>query len=156
MPSVEMSRESRNVDGVKLRHAVAADIDAVLAFWKASAEDTNREDDRVAVERLLARDPEALILAVAGTEIVGSVIAGWDGWRTHLYRVAVREDWRRCGISRALMAGAEQRFATAGSRRADAMVLEDNAQGQAAWRALGYAPQHEWRRWVKRLARQAS
>ncbi|MGB8650078.1 MAG: GNAT family N-acetyltransferase [Mycobacteriales bacterium] len=103
----------------------------------------------------MTRDPEALLLAVVGTEIVGSVIAGWDGWRTHLYRVAVREDWRRRGISRALMARAEERFAAAGSRRADAMVLEDNRQGQAAWGALGYAPEHEWRRWVKRLAVQA-
>jgi len=156
MLPVEMSRDSRNLASVKLRPAVAADIDAVLAFWKTSAEDTNREDDRRAVERLLTRDPEALLLAVAGTEIIGSVIAGWDGWRTHLYRVAVREDWRRCGISRALMARAEQRFAAAGSRRADAMVLEDNGQGQAAWGALGYAPQHEWRRWVKRLTGHAS
>jgi len=155
MPCVEMSGDSRNLEHVQLRHGVAADIEAVLAFWKASAEDTNREDDRGAVERLLVRDPDALILAVKGTEIIGSVIAGWDGWRTHLYRVAVREDWRRCGVSRALVATAEQRFAAAGSRRADAMVLEDNEAGQAAWRALGYAPQDEWRRWVKRLADQA-
>lgn len=76
MLPVKLSREFRNLDGVKLRPAVAADIDAVLAFWKASAEDTNREDDRRAVERLLTRDPEALLLAVAGTEIIGSVIAG--------------------------------------------------------------------------------
>jgi len=152
---VETSKEPRDLDVLVLRPAAVADIDAVLAFWKASAEDTNREDDRGAVERLLARDPEALVLAVAGAEIVGSVIAGWDGWRTHLYRVAVREDWRRRGVSRALMARAEQRFSSAGSRRADAMVLEGNRQGQAAWRALGYAPQQEWRRWVKRLPGQA-
>ena len=151
MLPVETSKEFRNLDYLELRPAVAADIDAVLAFWKTSAEDTNRADDRDAVERLLVRDPEALLLAVADSEIVGSVIAGWDGWRSHLYRVAVREDWRRRGVSRALMARAEQRFATTGSPRADAMVLEENGQGQAAWRALGYAPQHEWRRWVKRL-----
>lgn len=35
------------------------------------------------------------------------------------------------------MARAEQRFAAAGSRRADAMVLEDNGQGQAAWGRWG-------------------
>lgn len=155
MLHVEKSKESRNLDSVKLRPAGAADIDAVLAFWKTSAEDTNREDDRGAVERLLTRDPEALLLAVTGTEIIGTVIAGWDGWRTHLYRVAVREEWRRRGISRALMTRAEERFVAAGSRRADAMVLEDNGQGQAAWGALGYTPQHEWRRWVKRLAGKA-
>ena len=134
------------------RTATAADIDAVLEFWRSSAEDTDRHDDRPSLQRLLDRDPDALLLAVVGKDIIGTVIAGWDGWRCHLYRVAVRSDWRRRGVVRALMAEAEQRFRDAGGRRADAMVLEDNELGQIAWRALGYAPQPHWRRWVKPLA----
>lgn len=59
-----------------LRTAVVDDIDSLLAFWRASAEATDGEDDRPSVERLLARDPEAVILAVEGGVIVGSVIAG--------------------------------------------------------------------------------
>lgn len=134
-----------------LRPATRNDVDAVLAFWKSSAEDTGRNDDHVAVERLLERDPQALLLAVDDSGIIGSVIAGWDGWRCHLYRVAVREDWRRRGVARALIAHAEHRFADVGSRRVDAMVLQDNSLGRSAWKALGYTPQHEWRRWVKRI-----
>ena len=138
-------------DDVTHRPATVADIDAILDFWRSSAEDTDRHDDRPSLERLLQRDQDALLLAVAGDEIVGSVIAGWDGWRCHLYRVAVRPDWRRQGVVRGLMAVAEQRFRDAGGRRADAMVLEDNTLGHTAWRALGYAPQPQWRRWVKPL-----
>jgi ribosomal protein S18 acetylase RimI-like enzyme len=138
-------------DNVTHRAAVEADIDAILDFWRSSAEDTDRDDDRPSLARLLQRDPDALLLAVVGDEIIGSVIAGWDGWRCHFYRVAVRSDWRRQGVVRGLMATAEQRFRDAGGRRADAMVLEDNALGQTAWRALGYAPQPQWRRWVKPL-----
>lgn len=82
---------------------------------------------------------------------MGSVIAGWDGWRCHLYRIAVHEDLRQQGIARVLVAQAEARFAEHGSCRVDAMVLEDNPLGQAAWAALGYSPQREWRRWVKAL-----
>jgi ribosomal protein S18 acetylase RimI-like enzyme len=134
-----------------LRTAVVADIDRLLAFWRVSAEGTDRADDRPSVERLLARDPEALILAVEGDNIVGSVIAGWDGWRCHLYRIGVREDRRQRGIARSLVAAAERRFAAQGARRVDAMVLEDNGLGQSAWTALGYVPQQAWRRWVRRL-----
>ena len=43
-----------------VRPAVAADVDAVLAFWRAAAEDTNRSDTREGVQALLARDPEGL------------------------------------------------------------------------------------------------
>src|SRR5690349_21003112 len=123
-------KTGRVADNVKHRAAVDADIEAILDFWRSSAEDTDRNDDRPSLARLLHRDPDALLLAVVGDEIIGSVIAGWDGWRCHLYRVAVRSDWRRQGVVRGLMATAEQRFREAGGRRADAMVLEDNALGQ--------------------------
>ena len=147
-----LPRKNRRVANIVMhRTATAADIDAILEFWRSSAEDTDRNDDRPSLEQLLRRDPEALLLAVANDEIIGSVIAGWDGWRCHLYRVAVRPDWRRQGVVRELVASAEQRFRDAGGRRADAMVLEGNELGQVAWRALGYAPQPQWRRWVKPL-----
>lgn len=134
-----------------VRPAVAADVDAVLAFWRAAAEDTNRSDTREGVLALLARDPEGLILVEDTTGIAGSLIAGWDGWRFHLYRLAVRPERRRQGIGRALLDAAEQRFAALGARRVDAMVLADNDLGQRAWVAAGYEPQPELSRWVKFL-----
>jgi hypothetical protein len=32
------------------------------------------------------------------------------------------------------------------------MVLADNELGQSLWRATGYEPQENWRRWVKPLS----
>ncbi|MCX4593644.1 GNAT family N-acetyltransferase [Streptomyces sp. NBC_01549] len=136
---------------LRIRAAMPEDLDTVLAFWKVAAEGTSISDDRDGVERLLARDPEALILAETGGELVGTVIAGFDGWRCHLYRLAVHPERRRLGIGSALLAAAEERFVRLGGRRADAMVLRRNETGQHAWRAAGYAPQEQWRRWVKPL-----
>jgi ribosomal protein S18 acetylase RimI-like enzyme len=136
---------------VVLRAAEAADIPAVLDFWKIAAEDTNRADSAPALERLLERDPSALILADEDGRIVGSLIAGWDGWRCHLYRFAVHPQRRRRGIGRTLLAHAERRFADSGAARADAMVLDDNDSVHPVWSAAGYAPQPEWSRWVKSL-----
>ncbi|MEW2050018.1 GNAT family N-acetyltransferase [Streptomyces sp. NBC_00377] len=128
------------------------DLDRVLAFWKTSAEGTSISDDRSGVERLVARDPEALILAEQGGELVGTVIAGFDGWRCHLYRLAVHPEHRRRGIGSALLAAAEERFVRLGGRRGDAMVLTRNETAHHAWRAAGYAPEEKWRRWVKPLS----
>ncbi|MET9116476.1 GNAT family N-acetyltransferase [Streptomyces longwoodensis] len=137
---------------LRIRAAGPADLDAVLAFWRTAAEGTSISDDRDGVERLLARDPEALLLAESAGDLVGTVIAGFDGWRCHLYRLAVHPGHRRRGVGSALLAAAEERFARLGGRRGDAMVLTRNETAHHAWRAAGYTAQEQWRRWVKPLA----
>lgn len=138
---------------LSLRPAVVAEVSAVLEFWQEAAEDAHRpSDSAAAVEALIARDPGALLLAVDGRgRILGSVIAGWDGWRCHVYRLAVRPDSRRRGIGGLLVQAAEERFREFGGTRADAMVLKDNGLAAQAWRAAGYVEQAEWERWVKPL-----
>lgn len=84
--------------------------------------------------------------------LVGTVIAGFDGWRCHLYRLAVHPGQRRRGVGGALLKAAEERFTALGGRRSDAMVLDRNDSARHAWRAAGYAPEPQWSRWVKHLA----
>ncbi|KIQ65569.1 GCN5 family acetyltransferase [Kitasatospora griseola] len=139
------------MDEYELRAARPADIDAVLAFWAEAAEGTSISDDRAGVARLLESDPRALILAEHDGAILGTVIAGWDGWRCHLYRLAVHPSARRRGIGGALLAAAHTRFEELGGRRSDAMVLEHNELGRSAWRAAGYGREEQWRRWTRPL-----
>ncbi|MFJ8165861.1 GNAT family N-acetyltransferase [Streptomyces sp. NPDC096136] len=136
---------------IETRSATVADAEGVLAFWKAAAEGTSITDDVAGVTRLIGRDPDALILAESGGVLVGTLIAGWDGWRASLYRLAVLPSHRRQGISKTLLEAAEQRFRELGGRRGDAMVLVENKQAQAAWAAAGYRQEDHWRRWVKPL-----
>lgn len=138
---------------IAVRVGAAADVDAVLDFWATAAEDSHRPADTAgALRQLIARDPGALILAVDGERIVGSVIAGWDGWRCHIYRLAVDPERRREGIGRDLIARAERRFADFGGGRSDAMVLDPNETAHYVWAGAGYRRQAEWSRWVKPLS----
>jgi ribosomal protein S18 acetylase RimI-like enzyme len=133
-----------------LRPASPADVDDLLALWDDAAENDSRPPDTAAaVTALLSRDPEAVIVAEQDGVLIGSVIAGWDGWRCHLYRLAVRPDRRRQGIGSALLEAAESRLKALGAARIDAMVLDRNDLGQNLWHARGYSRQDDWRRWVK-------
>ncbi|GHH71815.1 N-acetyltransferase [Kitasatospora indigofera] len=134
-----------------IRTARLDEVPDLLEFWARAAEGTSITDDADGLARLLARDPEALIVAELDGTVAGTVIAGWDGWRCHLYRLAVDPGRRRQGIGAALLAAAEQRFEALGGRRADAMVLDHNELGQRTWQRAGYGPQPQWTRWVKPL-----
>lgn len=139
------------MNDLAIRAATSADVERVLAFWKDAAEGTSVSDDRDGVSALITRDPEALLLAECRGRLAGTVIAGFDGWRCHLYRLAVHPEHRRQGVATALLGAAEARFAALAGRRADAMVLDLNASAQGAWKAAGYAPEAQWSRWVKHL-----
>ncbi|MEV0350519.1 GNAT family N-acetyltransferase [Nonomuraea sp. NPDC050680] len=136
---------------MKIRHGGLDDVPAVLDFWLLAAEGTDRRDSPDKVVALIERDPEALLIAELDGELVGTLIAGWDGWRAHLYRLAVHPAHRRKGIATTLLAAAESRFAAFGAFRADAMVLDDNLSAHGVWAAAGYALQPTWSRWVKPL-----
>ena len=117
-----------------MRAATAADIPGVLAFWRLSAEPTTT-DSVEGVSVLLARDPGALIVAEEDGEIVGSVVAGWDGWRGSIYRLAVASPHRRTGLGRSLLRAAEARLAALGARRMHAIVVGTNEGAVGFWEA---------------------
>jgi ribosomal protein S18 acetylase RimI-like enzyme len=144
--------ESSDVPELTFRSAVPADVDLILLFWKEAAEDSNRPaDTREAVDRLILRDADALVLVTDDGSIVGSLVICWDGWRCHLYRLAVHPDYRRRGIGTSLLRRAEKRFVAFGGTRADAMVLDGNDSAHQLWSRAGYTQQGEWSRWVKTL-----
>ena len=135
---------------VRLRRGEKGDVAALLRFWAVAGENAARPgDDAAFVENLLARDPGAILVAESDGVIVGTVIAGWDGWRAHLYRLAVDPSSRGQGIGRLLVQAAEERLRALGAIRFDAMVLSGNALGEGAWEAMGYRPQDDWQRWVR-------
>lgn len=135
-----------------LRTARPDDCERLIDFWAVAGENDGRPEDRPdLVARLLEHDPASVILAEVDGELVGTVVAGWDGWRANLYRLAVAPHLRRRGLARRLLVSAEERLAALGAERASAMVLEHNLAGQAVWRAHGYSGQDEWRRWVRPL-----
>jgi ribosomal protein S18 acetylase RimI-like enzyme len=136
------------------RPATVADAPAVVALWReAEAEQTHTDD----VRRLIERDPAALIVAVDGAEagaggagrLVGSVIAGWDGWRGSIYRLAVVPSHRRRGLGSRLVRLAEERLAAAGAVRYQAIVVETDGRAVAFWRASGWQQQTERLRFVQ-------
>jgi ribosomal protein S18 acetylase RimI-like enzyme len=132
-----------------LRVADTADIEEVLALWRRADAVPSHTDDAACLLRLIDADADALILAEEGGAIVGTVIAGWDGWRGSIYRLAVLPTHRRRGMGRQLLERAEERLFRAGGRRLQAIVVEGDDQAVVFWRTSGWEEQVERLRFVK-------
>ena len=132
----------------ELRPATADDIEGVLAFWREAAQPTSTDSAEV-LASLVGRQPGALIVAEVDGHIVGSVIAGWDGWRGSIYRLAVGPDQRRSGLGRALLRAAEDRLTALGARRLHAIVVESNDDAVAFWTASDWERQAGQLRFAK-------
>jgi ribosomal protein S18 acetylase RimI-like enzyme len=122
-----------------IRTATAADVDGILALWEVGrTAHATTEDRRIDVERVLDQEPGALIVAEEDGVIVGTVIAGSDGWRGSLWRLAVHPGQRRRGLGRQLVSAAEERFRALGIPRVQALVGRDDEDARAFWTAAGY------------------
>jgi ribosomal protein S18 acetylase RimI-like enzyme len=137
---------------VEVRAATDADIDAVLAVWaEARSRAAQTPDDPAVVQQLLDRDPGALLVADSDGEVIGVLIAGWDGWRGNVYRLAVLPSHRREGIARELVDAGHERLRAQGARRVTALVGGEEGAAHRLWRALGYQRDEFVHRFVRDL-----
>ena len=122
---------------VTLRSGRQDDAEAVLSLWRAAGSVPGRTDDPGSVRALVAHDPDALVVAEAGGEVVATVIAVFDGWRGSVYRLAVRPDLRRRGVASALVHEAERRLVARGTKRVGAIVVQEDKVAVAFWDSGG-------------------
>jgi ribosomal protein S18 acetylase RimI-like enzyme len=153
--------------GVVVRPARRSEIAAVLALWREADAVPSISDDPASLRRLLDTSEDALLVAEtaadpepggpgagdpgAGGRLVGTIVAGWDGWRGNLYRLAVLPAARRRGIALRLVAEAERRLAEKGAIRLSALVMSEHDPAVALWLAAGYARDHRVGRFVRSL-----
>jgi ribosomal protein S18 acetylase RimI-like enzyme len=123
-----------------------------LELWAQARSEHASTADRIEdVERLIADSAAALLVAERDGEIVGALIAGWDGWRGNMYRLAVREEHRREGIGIALTRAGEEYLHGCGARRITALVAFEDEVAGAFWESAGYPQDHDIGRRVRNL-----
>jgi ribosomal protein S18 acetylase RimI-like enzyme len=134
-----------------LRTATEEDIASVLGLWAAADSPPSVSDSPDGLGRLLAADPQALLVAELDGVLAGSLIAAWDGWRGSLYRLAVSPEHRRKGLATMLLREGERRLRELGAVRLTAIVVADEAGAMAFWQAVGYERQQHRARFVRHM-----
>jgi ribosomal protein S18 acetylase RimI-like enzyme len=91
------------------------------------------------IRRKLEVQRELFLVGVLGEEVVGTVLAGYDGFRGWVYHLAVHPAHRRRGFGRRLMQSAERRLRALGCPKLNLQVRARNAGVVAFYEALGYS-----------------
>lgn len=124
---------------LKIRPYRAADLDAVLTLWDRCGLLRPYDDPAREVPFIDAAPNAALIVGAEGQRVVGAVMAGHDGLRGWIYRLAVSPDRRGLGFGRALVAEAERWLREHGMWKAQLLIRDDNLAVRDVHVRLGYA-----------------
>jgi ribosomal protein S18 acetylase RimI-like enzyme len=133
---------------VEIRPCRPEELTAVLDLFREAGGPPGATDTLEALEALVEHDPGALLVAEVSGEVIGTLVAAWDGWRGNLYRLAVSPAHRRGGVARALVEAGERRLRERGARRISALVADD-PEAVAFWEAAGYRRDPRALRYIK-------
>lgn len=111
----------------------------VIDLWRrVFGYDKAHNDPALAIAKKLAVTDGLFFVAVAGADVVGTIMAGYDGHRGWLYSLAVLPEHRRQGLGQALIAHAEQALAGRGCVKINLQIMPSNAAVQAFYESAGY------------------
>jgi ribosomal protein S18 acetylase RimI-like enzyme len=127
---------------ITIRQFRLDDYDRAVALWQQAGLSVRPGDDRASIARLLERNPGLSFVAVAGGDIVGTVLGGFDGRRGYIYHLGVLPRLRRRGIARRLVREVEQRLAALGCPKLNLSVADDNAAAIDFYRSIGFEKRH--------------
>lgn len=83
--------------------------------------------------------PDLMLVALDGEQVCGSVMAGYEGHRGWISRIAVRRSHRGRGVGSDLLVEAERRLAALGCMKVNLQVVESNSDAVAFYQKVGYA-----------------
>jgi ribosomal protein S18 acetylase RimI-like enzyme len=125
---------------VTIGPASSSDIEAIDALWReAFADDEPRHRAAATVPVKLAFQPGLFLVAREEGRVIGSIMAGYDGYRGHINRMAVSKSHRRRGIGILLMREAEARLRALGCAKINLQIRAGNNEVAGFYRKLGYA-----------------
>jgi ribosomal protein S18 acetylase RimI-like enzyme len=120
------------------RPFLTSDREPLVALWSACDLTRPWNDPNLDIDRKLASDAAGLLILEEDGQVIGSVMAGYDGHRGWINYLAVRPDCRGRGLGRDLMAAAEGRLRALGCPKVNLQVRASNQAAVEFYRRIGY------------------
>ena len=122
-----------------IRPATVADRPGVVAVWEAVfPDDPPHNAPGPVFDAKLGLQDDMLLVALDGDAVVGTTIAGYDGFRGWLHKVAVLPQYRNQGLATALVRDAIRALRSVGCTKVNLQIRASNAKVRRFYESLGF------------------
>jgi ribosomal protein S18 acetylase RimI-like enzyme len=124
----------------KIRIMDIKDYKHIIELWKNSPGVglSGNDDEKKSIKIFLERNKNTCFVAETDNEIIGTIMAGNDGRRGHIYHLTVKEEYRNKGIGKKLLEKTETALKKEGIRKIFLVVFKETKRGNKFWERNGY------------------
>jgi ribosomal protein S18 acetylase RimI-like enzyme len=134
----QKAKQSMSKSQFEIRPFAQTDSDSVISLWQACDLTRPWNDPRKDIARKQLIQPELFLVATDAAEIVGSVMAGYEGHRGWINYLAVHPLAQRQGLGKPLMDEAQARLLAAGCPKVNLQVRSTNEAAVGFYKAISY------------------
>jgi len=137
----------------KIEKMEIKDYDEIIVSWKNTEGVglSGSDDSKESIEKFMSKNPDTCFVAKNDGIIIGTIMAGSDGRRGHIYHLMVKPEYRKQGIGRKLLEKAENGLREEGITKAFLVVYKENDIGNGFWEKVGYKTREDLNYRDKRL-----
>lgn len=113
----------------------------IIGLWKKTVGVglSGNDDPKKSIKKFLEKNPNICFVAeLKNVGIIGTIMAGNDGRRGHIYHLMVKSEYRNSGIGKELLNKVENGLKKQGIRKIFLVVFKNNKLGNKFWENNGY------------------
>ena len=114
------------------------DFASIIDLWKVCGLEHPNIDSESMMRRKCAYQKELFLVAEKDSELIGTVMAGYEGRRGWVNLLAVDPEHQRQGIATALMDAAEQKLVALDCPKINLQIRTSNLQAVEFYKKIGY------------------
>lgn len=124
---------------MKIREFQDCDKDQVIKLWNDCELIVPQNDPEKDIDRKIKVNPELFLVGELDSEIVASVMGGYEGHRGWVNYLSVKPGKRNLGLGKEIMREIESRLKKKGCPKINLQVRSTNTKVIAFYESLGYS-----------------
>ena len=119
----------------KIRTMTIKDYSEIINLWENTEGVglSGNDDSKKSIRKFIEKNPNTCFVAEYNKEIIGTIMAGNDGRRGHIYHLMVKPEHRKDDLGKKLLEKTEKALRKDGIRKIFLVVFKKNKIGNKFW-----------------------